>query len=32
VSVSAPVLFLMSERARYVTGSSFVLDAGLLCR
>lgn len=26
------VLFLASEKARFITGSQFVLDAGLLCR
>lgn len=30
--VSAMVLFLVSEKARYVTGAQFVLDAGLLTR
>lgn len=30
--VSAMVLFLVSDQARYVTGSQFVLDAGLLTR
>ncbi|ADB40780.1 mycofactocin-coupled SDR family oxidoreductase [Spirosoma linguale] len=30
--VSAMVLFLVSDKARYVTGSQFVLDAGLLTR
>jgi NAD(P)-dependent dehydrogenase (short-subunit alcohol dehydrogenase family) len=30
--VAAAVVFLASDRARFVTGSSFVLDAGLLCR
>ncbi|WP_128547377.1 mycofactocin-coupled SDR family oxidoreductase [Larkinella soli] len=30
--VSAMVLFLASDKARYVTGSQFVLDAGLLTR
>jgi SDR family mycofactocin-dependent oxidoreductase len=30
--VAAAVLFLASERARFVTGSPFVLDAGLLSR
>jgi SDR family mycofactocin-dependent oxidoreductase len=30
--VAAAVLFLASDRARFVTGSQFVLDAGLLSR
>jgi len=30
--VAAAVLFLASDRARYVTGAQFVLDAGLLSR
>jgi NAD(P)-dependent dehydrogenase (short-subunit alcohol dehydrogenase family) len=30
--VAAAVVFLASDKARFVTGSSFVLDAGLLCR
>lgn len=30
--VAQAVLFLASERARYVTGSEFVIDAGLLTR
>ncbi|QJW91112.1 mycofactocin-coupled SDR family oxidoreductase [Spirosoma taeanense] len=30
--VSAMVLYLVSEGARYITGSQFVLDAGLLTR
>jgi SDR family mycofactocin-dependent oxidoreductase len=30
--VSAMVLYLVSDKARYVTGSQFVLDAGLLSR
>lgn len=30
--VSAMVLFLVSDKSRYVTGSQFVLDAGLLTR
>jgi len=30
--VAAAVVFLASDRARYITGSQFVLDAGLLCR
>ncbi len=30
--VAAAVVFLASERARFVTGSQFVLDAGLLSR
>ncbi|GAB3689260.1 mycofactocin-coupled SDR family oxidoreductase [Spirosoma flavus] len=30
--VAAMVLYLASEKARYVTGSQFVLDAGLLTR
>lgn len=30
--VSAMVLYLASDKARYVTGSQFVLDAGLLSR
>jgi len=30
--VAAAVLFLASDRARFVTGSQFVLDAGLLTR
>jgi SDR family mycofactocin-dependent oxidoreductase len=30
--VAAAVVFLASDRARFVTGSSFVLDAGLLTR
>jgi NAD(P)-dependent dehydrogenase (short-subunit alcohol dehydrogenase family) len=30
--VAQAALFLCSERARYVTGSQFVLDAGLLTR
>ena len=30
--VAEAVLFLASDRARYVTGSEFVLDAGLLTR
>jgi SDR family mycofactocin-dependent oxidoreductase len=30
--VSAMVLFLVSDKARYVTGAQFVLDAGLLTR
>jgi NAD(P)-dependent dehydrogenase (short-subunit alcohol dehydrogenase family) len=30
--VAAAVVFLASERARFITGSQFVLDAGLLTR
>jgi SDR family mycofactocin-dependent oxidoreductase len=30
--VAAAVVFLVSERARFITGSQFVLDAGLLSR
>ena len=30
--VAAAVVFLASDQARFVTGSSFVLDAGLLTR
>jgi len=30
--VAAAVVFLASDRARFVTGSQFVLDAGLLSR
>ena len=30
--VADSVLFLASEKARYVTGSQYVLDAGLLTR
>jgi NAD(P)-dependent dehydrogenase (short-subunit alcohol dehydrogenase family) len=30
--VAEAVLYLASDRARYVTGSEFVLDAGLLTR
>jgi NAD(P)-dependent dehydrogenase (short-subunit alcohol dehydrogenase family) len=30
--VANAVLFLASDRARYVTGSTFVIDAGLLTR
>ena len=30
--VAAAVLFLCSDAARFVTGSEFVLDAGLLTR
>ena len=30
--VAAAVLYLVSERARYVTGAQLVLDAGLLTR
>lgn len=30
--VANAVVFLVSEKARYITGSSFVLDAGLLTR
>ncbi|GAB3495572.1 mycofactocin-coupled SDR family oxidoreductase [Spirosoma knui] len=30
--VSGMVLYLVSDRARYITGSQFVLDAGLLTR
>ena len=30
--VAQSVLFLASDRARYITGSQFVLDAGLLTR
>jgi SDR family mycofactocin-dependent oxidoreductase len=30
--VAAAVVFLASEKARYITGSEFVLDAGLLAR
>jgi NAD(P)-dependent dehydrogenase (short-subunit alcohol dehydrogenase family) len=30
--VAQAVLYLVSDRARFVTGSSFVLDAGLLTR
>jgi SDR family mycofactocin-dependent oxidoreductase len=30
--VAAAVVFLASDRARYITGSQFVLDAGLLSR
>jgi len=32
VDVANAVVFLASDKARYVTGSSFVLDAGLLTR
>src|SRR2546430_5640436 len=30
--VAAAVVFLASDRARFITGSQFVLDAGLLSR
>ena len=30
--VAEAVVFLASERARFITGSQFVLDAGLLSR
>jgi NAD(P)-dependent dehydrogenase (short-subunit alcohol dehydrogenase family) len=30
--VAAAVVFLASDRARFITGSQFVLDAALLCR
>jgi NAD(P)-dependent dehydrogenase (short-subunit alcohol dehydrogenase family) len=30
--VAEAVVFLASSRARFITGSQFVLDAGLLCR
>jgi SDR family mycofactocin-dependent oxidoreductase len=30
--VAAAVVFLASDKARFITGSSFVVDAGLLCR
>jgi SDR family mycofactocin-dependent oxidoreductase len=30
--VAEAVVYLASERARFITGSQFVLDAGLLCR
>jgi NAD(P)-dependent dehydrogenase (short-subunit alcohol dehydrogenase family) len=30
--VANAVLYLASDRARYVTGSQFVIDAGLLTR
>jgi NAD(P)-dependent dehydrogenase (short-subunit alcohol dehydrogenase family) len=30
--VAAAVVYLISDRARYITGSQFVLDAGLLTR
>jgi NAD(P)-dependent dehydrogenase (short-subunit alcohol dehydrogenase family) len=30
--VAGAVLYLVSERARYVTGAQLVLDAGLLTR
>jgi NAD(P)-dependent dehydrogenase (short-subunit alcohol dehydrogenase family) len=30
--VAHAVLYLASDRARYVTGSQFVIDAGLLTR
>jgi NAD(P)-dependent dehydrogenase (short-subunit alcohol dehydrogenase family) len=30
--VANSVLFLSSDKARYITGSQFVLDAGLLTR
>ncbi|MPM92045.1 hypothetical protein SDC9_139179 [bioreactor metagenome] len=30
--VANSVLFLASDKARYITGSQFVLDAGLLTR
>jgi NAD(P)-dependent dehydrogenase (short-subunit alcohol dehydrogenase family) len=30
--VAQAVVFLASDRARFITGSEFVLDAGLLCR
>jgi NAD(P)-dependent dehydrogenase (short-subunit alcohol dehydrogenase family) len=30
--VAAAVLYLASDRARYVTGAPFILDAGLLTR
>jgi NAD(P)-dependent dehydrogenase (short-subunit alcohol dehydrogenase family) len=30
--VSAAVLYLASDRGRYITGSQFVIDAGLLTR
>ena len=30
--VAEAVVFLASDRARYITGSQFVLDAGLLTR
>jgi len=30
--VAEAVLFLASDRARYITGAQFVIDAGLLTR
>jgi NAD(P)-dependent dehydrogenase (short-subunit alcohol dehydrogenase family) len=30
--VAQAVLYLVSDRARFITGSQFVLDAGLLSR
>jgi NAD(P)-dependent dehydrogenase (short-subunit alcohol dehydrogenase family) len=30
--VAEAVVFLASSRARSITGSTFLLDAGLLCR
>jgi NAD(P)-dependent dehydrogenase (short-subunit alcohol dehydrogenase family) len=30
--VAAAVVYLASDRARFITGSQFVLDAGLLTR
>jgi len=30
--VAEAILYLASDRARYVTGSQFVIDAGLLAR
>jgi NAD(P)-dependent dehydrogenase (short-subunit alcohol dehydrogenase family) len=30
--VAQAVVYLASDKARYITGSEFVLDAGLLCR
>jgi NAD(P)-dependent dehydrogenase (short-subunit alcohol dehydrogenase family) len=30
--VAHAIVFLASDKARYITGSSFVLDAGLLTR